>query len=95
MRQAGMVLCWITASLLGIVGCHSHQPNLKPEEGPEALNCPADADKRYSTPSQYPPESLESDPLKALNRLNNANTPKAPKPGMMGPGMGGGSAGGF
>ncbi len=89
MRHAGVLLCWVGAAVLGMLGCHS-QPNLKPPEKPEVLAMPDPDDKRYSLPSRYPDSELAGD---ASKKNNNPTTPgltpvRGPKSGGMMAGAG-------
>jgi hypothetical protein len=85
MRHAGKFLCCLGAIALGVLGCRSPQPNLKPPEGPEVLAKPDDNDKRFSEPTQYPPDVLANDPIKkSLNQQNPIVPVKGPRPMMPG-----------
>jgi hypothetical protein len=85
MRHAGKFLCCLGAIALGVLGCRSQQPNLKPPEEPEVLATPGPDDKRYSEPSQYPPDVLANDPIKkSLNQQNPIVPVKGPRPMMPG-----------
>ncbi|HZY85097.1 MAG TPA: hypothetical protein VFE78_09725 [Gemmataceae bacterium] len=62
-------------TLLGLAGCHTPDPPIKPPKFSEEYKLPPDADRRYSQPPEYPKDSLNKDP--------------GPKNSFGGPGRGG------
>src|SRR5262245_33910398 len=86
MRRNHLRLCGLGMVLLGLVGCHSAQPNIKPEYV-EEYNIPPMDDPRFSDPHyNYP------------NKVLNQYAVK-PESSLVGPGKGGpagmGGAGGM
>ncbi len=57
-------LSWLGAALLGLAGCTSQQPNLKPAPHPEEFKLPPGDDARFSSYIEYPKELLNNDTLK-------------------------------
>jgi hypothetical protein len=49
-------------TLLGLAGCHTPDPPIKPPKFAEEYKLPPDADRRYSQPPEYPKDSLNKDP---------------------------------
>jgi hypothetical protein len=54
MRLNGLVLRWLGALGLGLAGCATSTPNLKPPVIPEEYAVPPAEDARYSSPTVYP-----------------------------------------
>jgi hypothetical protein len=82
-------LSLFAGALLGMAGCASRDAHLKPPKPPEQYIPPPDKDTRYTTPIQYPKDSLDKDILQ--QRAKEAAN--GPGPGMRGPGMGMGGGG--
>ena len=64
MRRIGDGLGMLVVSLLGLVGCASTEPHLKPPKQPEAYVLPPTDDPRYSEPIRYPDGTLNKDTLR-------------------------------
>jgi hypothetical protein len=56
-------LGFLLAALLGLVGCTSNEPHLKPPKPHEEYNVPPEQDARFSKPVEYPKEVMERDPF--------------------------------
>jgi hypothetical protein len=76
MRRVPAGLGWLAASLLGVVGCYSTEPNLKPAPHPEEYVLPPSDDARFSSYISYPKELLNTDSIK-----KDTSTPGAIGPG--------------
>jgi hypothetical protein len=83
----------LTATLLGLAGCHTTDPPAKPPKPPEEYRLPPDSDRRYSQPPEYPKESLNKDPGPKNPAPGGPNGQGGPG-GMGNPSMPGMSAGG-
>ena len=44
---------------IGLSGCASTEPQIKPPKGPEEYNAPPENDPRYNKPIEYPKDSME------------------------------------
>jgi hypothetical protein len=101
MRHKWVKHCWPWVLLLGVMGCSTApglqdvktffgwpapQPDLKPPAKPEEINVPPPDDTRYSSPTAYPKDTLNTD----LNRK-----PSAPMDPNLGHQQGMGTMGGF
>jgi hypothetical protein len=64
----------LLVTLLGLAGCHTTDPPIKPPKFSEEYKLPPDADRRYSQPPEYPKESLNKDP----GPKNSLGTPGGP-----------------
>ena len=78
MRHKWVKHCWPGVLLLGLMGCSAArtqdvktffgwpapQPDLKPPTKPEEISVPPPEDTRYSAPTQYPKETLNTDLLR-------------------------------
>jgi hypothetical protein len=64
MRRVPAGIRWFGAALLGLAGCYSQQPNLKPPPHPEEFILPPSDEARFSSYIQYPKELLNNDTLK-------------------------------
>ena len=84
MRHRCVKTRWLGAILLGLAGCQTAQPELKPAQQPEEFRVPPTDDPRFSSPTKYPKETLNQD----LLRKPDAPGPFNPAAGRM-PGMGG------
>ena len=62
MRVRGAQLSWLGALLLGVSGCWTTEPSLKPPPHPEEFALPPTDDSRFSAPLEYPKNTLD-DPL--------------------------------
>ncbi len=54
---------WLGAVLLALAGCYTPDPDLKPKI-PEEYVLPPRDDTRFSSPPQFPKETLDQDILK-------------------------------
>ena len=91
MRRTPIRLRWLGAALLGLAGCTTPQPNIKPPLKEEYTIPPSD-DPRFSQPPTFPKDTLNQ-PLKKEGPGPNSGF-KGPGPrGGMGGGMG--SGGGY
>jgi hypothetical protein len=63
MRRIRDLLALLLLIHLGMLGCATTEPQLKPPKPPEEYNSPPDNDRRYSGPVEYPKEVMETDPL--------------------------------
>ena len=59
MRGTRAVVRWLGALLLAMAGCQSTDPPLKPNIPDEYILPPRD-DRRFSSPPEYPKETLDS-----------------------------------
>ena len=78
-------LRWLGVLVLGLGGCWTTQPELKPPKQPERYAVPPQDDARFSQPIQYPKGTLNQEPAKKTIK-NDPNNP-AGGMGRMGPGM--------
>jgi hypothetical protein len=85
MRRTRTATRWLTAALLGLAGCNTPEPNIKPPLREEYTIPPTD-DPRFSQPPTFPKETL--------NQPINKELPGGPNAGFKGPGpRGSGGAG--
>lgn len=77
MRKTGYGLLWLGAVLLGLAGCHTPGPSLKPPEREEVYSLPPSDDPRFSNYIRYPEQVMARDPHKkdALN-VPSLNSPR-------------------
>jgi hypothetical protein len=64
MCDKAVTVRWLAAFLLGLAGCTTPQPNLKPPPQKEVLNVPPADDSRFSNPTPYPKDTLNTDLLR-------------------------------
>ncbi len=85
MRRTWNGLALLTAALLGLTGCASIEPQVKPDSLPESYKPPPDDDVRFSKPPVYPEGTLNRDMLAKPNQTPGGITPQGggPRP----PGM--------
>jgi hypothetical protein len=89
MRKAWRCMGWFVAVLLGLSGCQSSEPNLKPILA-EDYTVPPEEDARFSEPPAFPKETLNSGSLKKPPTAGMpSGAPKTPSRFGAGPGMGG------
>lgn len=89
MRRTWVAIHCLGLGMLGIVGCTSTEPKLRPPPHAEVLAVPPSDDSRYSKPPAYPEETLNVDPRK--NKRPNSLAPDGPPTRFgSGPAMGGG-----
>ena len=81
---------WLGVLLLGLSGCWTTQPELKPPKQPEKIAVPPQDDPRFSQPIQYPKGTLNQEPVKKSIKTNDPNNPNGGAPSRFGPGMAGG-----
>jgi len=82
MRNRWVKTRWLGAILLGLVGCTATQPDLKPPPQKEVMNVPPTDDSRFSDPTPYPKDTLNTD----LLRKPGGGGPVDPTGGRMGGG---------
>jgi hypothetical protein len=63
MRRIRDLLGLLLLIQIGLLGCATTEPQLKPPKPPEEYNPPPDNDRRYTGPIEYPKETMETDPL--------------------------------
>jgi hypothetical protein len=80
--QSGLGL--LLAALLGLTGCNSTEPRVRPPKPPEEYAVPPNEELRFAQPPEYPKDLLNGDNL--IRPKDNSN------PGM-GPGGPGGPGG--
>lgn len=64
MRDKWGLMRGLAAIVLGVAGCTAAQPNLKPPPQKEVLNVPPADDNRFSKPTPYPKDTLNTDLLR-------------------------------
>jgi len=80
MQKTWNGLCWLSLLMLGLAGCWTTEPNLRPPKQPEELRKPPEDDLRFSAPQTYPKNTLNQDTIKRYDDLSNQPGP------MRGPG---------
>ena len=63
MRRIRDILALLLLIHIGMSGCATTEPQIKPPKPPEEYNPPPENDKRYMGPIEYPKETMDSDPL--------------------------------
>jgi len=85
MQKTWNGLCWLSLLMLGLAGCWTTEPSLRPPKQPEEFRTPPEDDARFSQTPSYPKNTLNQDTIKRGSGLPD-------QPGLMrGPGshMGG------
>ncbi len=77
MRRIRDMLGLLLLIHVGMSGCATTEPQIKPPKQPEEYNAPPDNDKRYTGPIEYPKETMDTDPLmkKATKDNKKQGTP--------------------
>jgi hypothetical protein len=86
MRRIRDMLGLLLLIHIGLSGCASTEPQIKPPKGPEEYNAPPENDPRYNKPIEYPKEVMDQDSL--TKKGKDAKTP-----GLTGTGPGSSSVG--
>ena len=60
---------------IGMSGCATTEPQIKPPKMPEEFNAPPDNDPRYNKPIEYPKETMDEDILQRREKTA-ARTPR-------------------
>jgi hypothetical protein len=63
MRRIRDLLGLLLLIQVGLSGCTTTEPQLKPPKAPEEFNAPPENDPRYNKPIEYPKETMEQDYL--------------------------------
>jgi hypothetical protein len=83
----------IGSALLGLAGCWTTEPQLKPPPAPEEYVIPPADDPRFSAPPAFPPNTLNQGLPKKDKELLDPNGQKTPGRNFGGGGMAGGAGG--
>jgi hypothetical protein len=76
----------LTIVILGLLGCHTAEPHLRPPKQPEQFTMPPD-DRRFQEPPVYPGEVLNKDLQRKRDQAESSDGPQGgPKMGMGRPG---------
>jgi hypothetical protein len=78
---------WFAAALLGLIGCYSTEPKIKPPPRPEEYVLPPTDDSRFSNYVSYPKELLNTDTIKK-DKTNGGPAGPGGGPGHFGAGAG-------
>jgi hypothetical protein len=81
MRRIRDMLGLLLLIQVGMLGCATTEPQLKPPKPPEEYNAPPENDRRYCGPIEYPKDTMDTDPL-------SKKAAKDKKMGAPGPTMG-------
>jgi hypothetical protein len=89
MLDKAVRLRWLAALLMGLAGCTTPQPNLKPPPQKEVLNVPPAGDDRFNQPgTPYPKETLNTDLLRKPAGPGGPVDPTGGRMGNFSPGAG-------
>jgi len=92
MRGMRVIVRWLGAVLLAMAGCQSTDPPIKPTIPDEYILPPRD-DRRFTSPPEYPKESLDSGMFKKEQQPKPSDQTQQPTrigpPGLGSRGMGG------
>jgi hypothetical protein len=73
MRRIRDMLGLLLLIQVGLAGCTTSEPQLKPPKHPEEYNAPPENDPRYNKPIEYPKETMDQDFQK--KKKDKADTP--------------------
>lgn len=71
MQKTWNGLCWLSLLALGLAGCWTTEPSLRPPKQPEQYVKPPEDDARFSTMPTFPKGTLNQDTIKRYDNVSN------------------------